>query len=224
MRFSDGKQSNRIIKVTGEASVSIKPDIAVLSVKISRLSQNYAEAVDQLETGVNEIKTAVSKLHIDVNQLKTASFNVNSEYEGYSDDNGVWKNRFVGYSASESLKLEIPLDNKLLANLLNAVAESSCNPELYISFSVKDKTKAKDRVIAKAVKDSARKAKLLTDAAGVALGEIVAINYSFGETALISPTVYNRDAGAMLCKASANEITPEDITVSDSVSVVWEIK
>lgn len=222
-KLSDDRQSNRIIKVTGEATVSVKPDIAVISINISKLSSEYAEAVGQLETGVNEIKTAVSKLHIDVTQLKTASFNVNAEHEGYSED-GVWKNRFVGYRASESLKLEITLDNKLLGDLLSAVAETSSNPELYINFSVKDKTKAKDRVITKAVRDSQRKAKLLTEAAGVTLGDIVAINYSFGEPNLISPTAYNRDAGAMLCKASANEITPEDITVSDSVSVVWEIE
>ena len=88
-KTGEEKANNRVIKVTGEATVGAKPDQAVISLNVSELSANYSEAVSGLDSSVNEIKTALSKLHIDVNLLKTSSFNVNTEYEGYSDDKGV---------------------------------------------------------------------------------------------------------------------------------------
>ena len=223
-RFGEDKTNNRVIKVTGEATVSAKPDIAVISFNVSELSQDYSEAVNGLDAFVNEIKTALSKLHIDVNLLKTASFNVNTEYEGYSDDKGVWKNRFTGYRATESLKLELGLDNKLLGELLTAVSAASAHPEINVRFSVKDKTKLKDRLISRAVKDSARKAKILCEAADVELGEVMTINYSFREPEIFSPTAYNRGVGLMEAKAAMCDITPEDVSLTDSVTVLWEIK
>ncbi|MBQ1729718.1 MAG: SIMPL domain-containing protein, partial [Oscillospiraceae bacterium] len=140
------------------------------------------------------------------------------------DAEGVWKNRFTGYRATESLKLELGLDNKLLGELLTAVSAASAHPEINVRFSVKDKTKLKDRLISRAVKDSARKAKILCEAADVELGEVMTINYSFREPEIISPTAYNRGVGLMEAKAAMCDITPEDVSLTDSVTVLWEIK
>ena len=68
---------------------------------------------------------------------------------------------------------------------------------------------------------------ILTNAAGAKLVQVVSINYSWGEISIYSePVRYDK---VMLCEKSANnydnslDINPEDLDISDTVTVVWEI-
>ena len=86
---------------------------------------------------------------------------------------------------------------------------------------------AKNQLLAKAVDDSKAKAEILTSAAGVKLGKVVNINYSWGEINIYSePVNYDK---AILCEESAYnyesslDIEPEDLDISDTVTVSWEI-
>lgn len=71
------------------------------------------------------------------------------------------------------------------------------------------------------------KAEILTKASGVTLGELVSIDYNWGELHLYSPTRYEIDPPCM-ARASATptamDIEPDDIDVTDSVTFVWEIR
>ena len=79
----------------------------------------------------------------------------------------------------------------------------------------------------KAVSDAAEKAALLSRAGGVALGDIQSIDYSWEELDLaIEPM-----AGSVLAKTSADaegrydlDMEPEDLELSDTATVVWEIR
>lgn len=68
---------------------------------------------------------------------------------------------------------------------------------------------------------------ILTKASGVTLGELVSIDYNWGELHLYSPTHYEIDPPCM-ARASATptamDIEPDDIDVSDSITFVWEIR
>lgn len=77
------------------------------------------------------------------------------------------------------------------------------------------------------MKDASEKADVLTKSAGVSLKDIQSIDYSWGEINFeVSPV--NRSF--MAPTASLNEtaaypvdIEPDDIEVTDTVTVVWEI-
>lgn len=63
------------------------------------------------------------------------------------------------------------------------------------------------------------------DLAGVSLGELISIDYNWGELHLYSQTIYDTDEKCMKMSTScAPDIEPDDIDVSDSVSFVWELK
>ena len=81
-----------------------------------------------------------------------------------------------------------------------------------------------------AVSDEAfmeEKAQVLTEAAGVKLGDIVSIDYSWGEIEFVSESVTRNLAMPIMCDDSEGcydiDIEPDDIDVSDTVTVVWEI-
>lgn len=80
--------------------------------------------------------------------------------------------------------------------------------------------------IGKAVEDSKAKAKILAESAGVALGEIERIDYSWGELQVVSrPLEFMEE----LCSPAAGgsydiDIEADDIDVGDTVTIEWELK
>ena len=106
-------------------------------------------------------------------------------------------------------------------------AHCSVRPEFRISYTVKDPEATKNLLLGKAVTDAKEKAAVLTQAAGVALKDIQSVDYSWGEINF----EYSPMRGDMLmecCEAPVAknydlDIEPDDIDVSDTVTVIWEI-
>ena len=71
------------------------------------------------------------------------------------------------------------------------------------------------------------KAEILCRASGVELGQLISIDYNWGELNIISRTSYEMEdclmSPASMGKCCAPEIEPDDIDVSDSAAFVWEI-
>ena len=82
-----------------------------------------------------------------------------------------------------------------------------------------------NNLIKKAVADSRKKAEILAEAAGVRLGPIASINYSWSSLELVSNRMSMDAVPLMAAKtaAPAMNIEPEDIDVSDTVTVIWSI-
>lgn len=107
----------------------------------------------------------------------------------------------------------------------DALAQTEVHPEFRINYTVKDTEAAKNKLLAKAVADSKEKAKVLAEAAGVILGDIVTIDYSWGELEIVARPV---ERCVMSTPNAATDsyqmdIEPDDIDVTDTVTVVWEI-
>ena len=112
---------------------------------------------------------------------------------------------------------------KVLSRTIYAVAKCEATPEFSIKFSVKDKNAVSDQLLINAAENARNKADILARASGVRLGELISIDYSWGELHLYSQTEYDvlYDAAPMLSESI--NIEPEDINVKDTVTFVWEI-
>ena len=128
------------------------------------------------------------------------------------------------------MKVEFESDNDRLGKILYALANCPVKPEFRISYTVKDPEAAKNELLGKAVSDAKDKAAVLTAAAGVSLKDIQNIDYSWGEIDFeVRPM--NRALLADACMAPMDtgagsydmDIEPDDIEVSDTVTVLWEI-
>ncbi len=171
----------------------------------------------------------MEKLGFQKSALKTLAFNTNTEYQGYRDQNNDYKQRFIGYKFTHQLKLEFPVDNKLLGRTLYALAHSSVHPEFRISYTVSDPERAKNELLSKAVTDAIAKAEVLTQAANVKLKAIQSIDYSWGEINMdlkIMPKLLDGGLSALECdeKEYDIDVEPDDVEVTDTVTVVWEIE
>ncbi len=222
--------SERIIRVTGKGRLSVKPDQIRLMIDISDTREYYEETLRQSAEQVEALKDIFEKIGFDRKDLKTTYFNVDTKYESYQARDKSWKNRFVGYEFKHNMKIEFAADNEMLGKVLYALSHSSVKPEFRIVYTVRDMEASKNQLLANAIADSKEKAEVLTKAAGVNLGEIVTIDYSWGEVdftispmnRMMEPKMLAEDC----CVGSAAydiDIEPDDIDVSDTVTVVWGI-
>ena len=218
----------RTIRVTGKGVISVKPDMIRLLLTLDDMYDTYEKTLERSTVQVEVLKDCFEKLGFQRTDLKTLSFNVNTEYESYQDHRKVWRKKFLGYKFVHRLKIEFDADNTRLGQVLYALAHASIKPEFRINYTIKDTEAAKNQLLGKAVADSKEKAKVLTEAAGVTLGDIVTIDYSWGEITFLSePMQRCMSLAEECCMPSGSydiDIEPDDIDVTDTVTVVWEIR
>ena len=212
----------KTIKVTGKGHLKLRPDTTRLMLTLDGMEPEYDAALSRSAEETRALAAALTAEGFDRAELKTLSFNISAEYEGY-DDAGVWKQRFAGYRFRHALRLDFPADNERLGCVLSALAACPANAEIQISYTVSDPEAAKNALLSSAVRDAGEKAAVLAEAAGVTLGAIQTVDYSWGETTF---EVRTMDALARPMAAKARfdmDVEPEDIDVSDTVTVIWEI-
>ena len=218
----------RTIRVTGRGQMKIHPDMTRIIITLEGLYKEYGETLRRSSEDTEQIKDILSAFGFERADLKTLNFGVDTQYETYKEK-GEYKQRFVGYKFRHLLKLEFESDNKRLGKILFALATCPLNPEFRIAYAVKDPEAAKNTLLSKAVKDAMEKAEVLAGAAGVTLKGIQSIDYSWGEINFeVSPMrgdmVMDRCMVPMAAEGSYDmDIEPDDIDVSNTVMVVWEI-
>ena len=221
----------RTIRVTGKGQIRVRPDMTVITMDLEGRYPNYEETLRHSSEDTEVLKTVLEEFGFERTDLKTLRFDVDTEYESYEERHGMqkqYKRRLVGYKFTHRLKVEFPSDNDRLGKILYALANCSVRPELRISYTVKDQEGAKNEMLGKAVSDARGKASVLASAAGVALQDIQAIDYSWGEVNFeFSPmggfVMEEKCMAEPSIGSYAMDIEPDDIDVSDTVTVIWEI-
>lgn len=217
----------RRIRVTGKGKIAVKPDMICFMIDLSDMAYDYENTLKVSALQTEELKACFEKLGFKRTDLKTIYFNVDTEYDRYQDKDGTWKRRFAGYRFKHKMKLECDADQKIIGKILYALTHVSVTPEFNMTYTIKDVEAAKNELLGKAVADSKKKAQVLTQAAGVTLGNIISIDYSWGEINICSDTRYGVTEAMRVCEASdmsyEMDIEPDDIDVTDTVTVVWEI-
>ena len=218
----------RTIRVTGRGQLRLKPDLTRITMSLSGLYMDYGETLRHSSEDTEALTVLLSGFGFERSDLKTVSFAVNTEYEGYTDSEGNFRQRFAGYRFRHTLKVEFPSDNDRLGKVLYALANSRVRSEFQISYTVSDPEAAKNALLGKAVADAKEKASVLTQAVGVLLKDIQTVDYSWGQLDLEyrpmnGEVMMDACAAPRAAKSYDLNIEPDEIQVSDTVTVVWEI-
>ena len=207
----------RTIRVTGKGQLKLKPDTTRITVTLEGVFERYEETMRRSGSDTEQLREMMTAFEFEKSDLKTLSFHIETEYQGYEED-GVYKQRLVGYRYRHVMKLEFEMDNDPL------------HPEFILSYTVKDPESAKNQLLGNAVADAKAKASVIADAACVTLKDIQTIDYSWGRLDFEVRPMERMSADCaggqmMRCKANSYDINiePDDIDVSDTVTVVWEI-
>ena len=216
----------RTIRVTGRGQIKVKPDMTRITMSMEGIHPEYGEALRRSSEDTESLKDLLCTFGFERSDLKTLSFNVETEYESYQYKD-TYKTRFAGYKYNHRLKVEFASDNVRLGKILYALANCKVKPEFRLSYTVRDPEAAKNELLGKAVTDAKEKAAVLANAAGVMLKEIQTIDYSWGEIDFefrpMNRMIMAADASVSVEGSYDMDIEPDDIEVTDTVTVVWEI-
>lgn len=215
----------RTITVKGIGRVSAKPDTIVISMTLAVQKTEYEDAMNESAKLLKSLRSAIEPLGFSQEDMKTTSLNVDTCYENEKDRSGNYKRKFTGYKCVHGLKLEFDLDTGRMAKVLSAIAHCDADPEFNVQFTVKDKDGICADLLKNASENALKKAQILCESSGVALGSLISIDYNWGEINLFSPTRFEMEDRCMMAAPNAAEIDvePEDIDLTDTVAFVWEI-
>ena len=221
-------KSMKTIRVTGKGQIRVHPDMTRITIELEGVCKEYADSLARSAKDTEKLKTVLSAFGFQRTDLKTLSFDIDTEYESYRGANGDYGQKLKGYRFRHVLKVEFESDNDRLGKILFALAACDLKPEFRISYTVKDPEAVKNTLLGKAVTDAREKAVVLTQAAGIALKDIQTIHYSWGridfEARPMEDTICSDGLRASkMCPSMALDMEPENVDVSDTVTVVWAI-
>lgn len=220
----------RTLCVKGSGHISIKPDQTIITLRFSDTQTKYEEAVSKAASDVRDVKEKLTKLGLDPKNLKTTQFDVREDYDSYRDEKGKYQSIFVGYQYNQTLVFSFGIDNEFLGKVLYEITQIKTSPRFEIRFGIKDPEKAKNELLANAVKDAQEKAKVLSNASSVDLKEIIKIDYSWGVIRFETDD-YALRSQDFRCRNSLDvngsidvDIEPDDIEKNDIVTLIYRIE
>lgn len=148
---------------------------------------------------------------LELENIKTAAFKGNTNFEWINK-----RNVFKGYKATHNLNVEFLFEKDYLNRVLRVLSRTRSAATFRVLFKVKDPDPLRQRALAEAVHNSRVKALVMAEAAGVKLGELLQVDYSWVEMHIQSRT----DMDLMAESAPGYSLSPEDVEVSESVTVV----
>lgn len=168
------EQANRRISVTGQAQVSAKPDIAMISVGVQSMAKTAADAIAANSAIMEGVFSAITAAGIDRRDMQTSQFNVGPVGQ---DRRSAPNNqpKITGFQVNNLLRIKVRNVARVGA-VIDALATAGANRFNSISFQIENPTPLLDQARMEAVKDARRKAELMATAAGVKLGPVLSIS------------------------------------------------
>ena len=163
---------SRII-VTGEGSVDIAPDMAVLVLSVNREAPTAREALTANSAAMSKVLEAMTGLGIDKRDLQTANFDIQPRYtypnrQGNGADQAP---KLVGYIVRNSLSVRVR-DISRVGEVLDTSVTLGVNEGGSILFTNDDPSAAITQARVKAMGEALSKARTLADAADVSVVDV----------------------------------------------------
>jgi uncharacterized protein len=203
------------ISVTGEAHVSVPPDLASVDAGVATDAKSAREASEANNAAMTKVLAALKAAGIDARDIQTSRLSLQPQYA----PNRSGPSPITGYRASNRVTVRIR-DVGKVAGVIDTLVGAGANDIGNVSFEVSQASKLLDEAREKAVADARRKAEIYAKAAGVTLGAPLSIS----EEGAPQPVYRAKMMQGAPMAAAPTPIAQGEETLSVSVSVTWAIK
>ena len=200
------------ISVTGEASVSVPSDLALVDGGVTSEAKTAREASDANNNAMGKVLLALKTAGIDQKDVQTSRLSLQPQ----SAPNRTGPSAIVGYRASNRVTIRVR-DVTKVAHVIDTLVGAGANEIGGINFIVSQASNLLDEARDKAVADARRKAEIYARAAGVTLGAPLSIS----EEGNPPPMPYRKMSAGM---ATSAPVAQGEETLSVTVGVSWAIK
>ena len=206
------------ISVSGSAEVSMKPDTAYFSITASFTEETTEEARAKVSEMIgNAAEILTSEFGLSADDLSTSYISASPEYQ-WKDDERI----LIGQKAVQTLEITLhdidsigPVYDRLMS--LSGISISD------VTLDKEDKSAELEKARIDAVRDARAKAETYAGAAGVRIGDVISISDSSSASVYYPRTNIMYAMAADESASVSTEYRISDITVSSSVSIVYEL-
>jgi uncharacterized protein YggE len=234
-----GITPSNTIQVTGEGKVVAVPDTATFTVTVQDTAADVQTAQTKATAQGNAITDYLKSQGIADTNIQTTDYEINPQYSysqaacpptpiasgGATADIAVYcppgKQTLTGYQVSETLTVKVT-DTSKAGTILAGVGSKGASSVSGLSFTVSDQDALQAQARDKAIVQAQGKAQDLAKSLGVQLVGVVGFNESNG--GVFYPMAYATASGAKSLSAPAPEISTGQNTITDDVTVTYEIQ
>jgi uncharacterized protein len=202
------------ISVTGEATVSVAPDLAQIDGGVTSDAKTARAASEANNAAMGKVLLALKGAGIDEKDYQTSRLSLQPQFA--TPSKVTERAGLVSFRASNRVTVRIR-DVTKVANVIDVLVGAGANEIGGINFTVTQASKHLDEAREKAIADARRKAEIYAKAAGVTLGEPISIS----EEGAPSPVFRGKMAAPM---AAGAPVAQGEEVLSVTVSVTWAIK
>jgi uncharacterized protein YggE len=204
------------IAVTGEATVSVTPDLAEVDGGVTTQAKTARDASDGTNRAMAAVLAALKGAGIAEADIRTSRLSLQPQVAPARA--GDAPPAIVGYRASNRVTVRVH-DITKVASTLDTLLASGANDIGGVNFTVTNASRWLDEARPKAIADARRKAEIYAKAAGVTIGSPLSIS----EGSSVGPIAPRGFAAAPMA-AAPTPIAAGDETLTVTVSVSYEIK
>ena len=209
--------------MTGKGAIHVVPDVTRVELTLQSIHDTYEDAYAQAKSNTERLSQIMKEVALDVTLPKTIRLDIDKKTQNEYDKFGNFKSKkFIGFELDHKVRIDLGMDNVLLNNIIKRIGKMLKQAEISIGYTVRDPRPSQLKMLERAVKDAKEKASIMAKACDCKLGLVKEINYSVQELHVYSQTrmIHGADE-ALCCNEESLDITPEDLAVSDDVTVVW---
>ena len=204
-------QNATIITTSGERSISVQPDFAVIELGITSQDTNAALAATKVARAQQRLFASLTEMGYAGDTLPTTRYSVVPQWDQEGDT-------IVAFEAQTSVQIVIS-DLARVGAVVDAAVDAGANYIPEITFDVADRAPTREEVLRMAIAEARRDAEILAQATGGRLGRLVELSTSPfpGMRAVMFGRVgYGQQAGPIA-------ITPQSVTISAAAYMRWEV-
>jgi uncharacterized protein YggE len=212
----DDETDLRTISVTGTGLVKAEPDLATISVGVTKQAREASGAARQAASAMDAVITALLGLGIAETDIQTTTISLEPRYDWDKDPAPI-----VAWAAANSVSVNVR-DIDTVGDVVDAAIAAGANTVGDVAFSVEDTAEAEAIARSAAVADARAIADQLASDAGVSIIGVVRIVE--GSSAAPRPIdMAGGDFYAEAARAQATPVMPGQVELSVNVSIDYEI-
>ena len=209
LALGPAQAAEKLVTVTGEATVAVAPDTAMIRLGVGTQEKTAREASEANARQMTAVLAAIKDTGVADRDIQTSRLSLQPQY----DPNKSGTARLTGFQASNQVTVRIR-DIDKLPTVLDRAITAGANEMSGIEFVVSEQSKLLDQARDDAIADARRRADLYAKAAGAKLGRVVSIT----EEGSAPPP---RPIQAL--RAGAVPIAPGEQTLRAIVTVSYEL-
>ena len=215
------------IWVTGEGTITLEPDLALVNIGVETEARTVVEARDEAANAMDAIVNAVKARGLQDRDIQTRSFNIYPMYD-YVEVTELGrrtsKRVLVGYRVSNSAIIKVR-DLTVVGDIIDDVATAGGDATRIdgVSFTVEDPRPYMVDLRAAAVGDALAKAQHFATLTGVTVGHLVYISETGGGQAVVQNFGMEKGLAAP-APAAPTSISGGELELRLSVQAVFDIQ